>query len=149
MVWPGIQSETALGAMAMNPYSRKSEFGEAYHAGSGETASFWRSYNSTGLFASVQTSFFESGEGFGAFRWGEEENTRWGYVNYGAWQLGAGDCVINFAVITCCDVLYGCDVCIIPIASCQLYCAAYCVLYCPLTKFLQLSRTLAISILLH
>ena len=56
--------------------------------GSGETATFWRGERSSGLFSSVQTSFFESGEGFGAFRWGED-NARWGYCNYGAWQLGA------------------------------------------------------------
>jgi len=87
-VWPGLKpAGMALGAMAFNPYSRQTEFGETYAKGSGETASFWRDGKSTsGLFASVQNSFMETGEGSSAFRW---SSGRWNSLNYGAWQLGA------------------------------------------------------------
>ena len=62
-----------------HPLARKPSTNASSHGRHlGETASFWRSANkgsNGGLFASVQTSFFESGVGHGALRWA---NKRWG-----------------------------------------------------------------------
>jgi len=88
-VWPGLQlKDSKLGAMASNPFA-PNVFGDNWAQGSQTTASFWRRGDSkAGLFVSVQSPFFDSAEGFGAFRWGSEKE-RWGSINYGAWQLGA------------------------------------------------------------